>query len=115
MGLQIRAVFEPLRTLAFGSIGGAFTPVGTPIAFPARMAIIQNLTNAQLTFTFDLLNAPSGQFVLPAGGQIIIDFTANHNISMQFYLAQGSQLYVEESSAAPTSGSVYFSVIYGAQ
>lgn len=112
MGLQIRALFEPLRSLAFGSISGAYTAIGTPLANPSRIMVIQNLTNAQITFSFDGIH---DALTLPANGQIVIDFTANHNISMQFYIAQNVTVYAKETSGAPTSGDVYVSTIYGAQ
>jgi len=111
MGLEIRAIFEPLRTLAFGGISGAYAAVGTALSHPARIVIIQNFTDAQMTFTF---NSSQDQFTLPTNGQMIIDLTTNQTVAQQFYIAQNSTLFVKQTSGAATSGSVYFSVIYGA-
>jgi hypothetical protein len=106
---SIRFQFEPLRSLAFGSISGTYAGVGTALSHPARGYIIENLTDETVTFSFDGVN---DHFVLPTNGLYIQDVTTNRYQDDGFFLAEGERLYVKGS---PTAGSVYFSVQYGAE
>ena len=45
-GLAVRMLYEPQRSLAFGSISGAYMGVGTAVTNPIRQFLIQNLTDA---------------------------------------------------------------------
>lgn len=111
---SIRMAFETIRSLAFGSISGTFAAVGTPTTHPAREIWITNGTDAPMIFTTNIGNNPNGEFILLAGASWINDNNANRIDSAEgFWLASGTQLYVKQVSA-PTSGSVYFTVIYGA-
>lgn len=107
--LAVRLGAETLRTLAFGSISGTYAAVGTALLNPARQIIITNTTDVLLTFSFDGVN---DHFVVPSSAQFIDDICSNMTEqSGALYLAQGTKLYVK---GAPGSGSVYFSVFYGA-
>lgn len=107
--LALRLNFEPIRTLAFGAIGGAYMGIGTPIDHPARQIKVDNLTDAELLFS---INGIDDHFILPANGFLILDITTNQSlVGAGFYLGQGSRLYVKQSEV-PTQGAVYFSVIY---
>ena len=105
----VRFLAEGVRSLAFGSIGAAYMGVGTAIDNPARIIVIQNLTDEQLMFSFDGVN---DHLTLPTLGQIVLDLTANKTREQGFYLGEGDRLYVKEV-VTPTSGSVYLSVFYG--
>lgn len=108
-GMAIRMLFEPQRTLGFAAIGAAYMGVGTAINHPARQFFIQNLTDATLQFSFDGIN---DHFPLPANGFFLSDITSNLARGEGFFLAEGERLYVK-LLGAPTSGSVYLSIIYG--
>lgn len=109
--LSERMKFDIQRTALFGAIGGAYSKVGTPLLFPAIQFMISNLTNANLQFSFDGVN---DAFPLGAGIQWINDNRANRTeLSTGFYLSIGEQLWVKTIGGAPSSGAVYFSVIYG--
>ena len=110
-GLALRMAFEPLRSLAFGSIGAAYMGVGTPIQHPARQFLVQNLTDASLLFSFDGVN---DHFRLPANGFWLNDNTANRSVSQGFFLDEGTRLYVKQDGV-PTSGTVDFTIIYGSE
>lgn len=99
-----RMTFDTQRTLAFGSISGAYAKVGTALAFPANQFMVSNFTNTPLQFSTDGVNP---HFVLAAGAQWINDDKTNN-----IFLPIGTQLWVEELTGAPSSGAVYFSVIY---
>lgn len=108
--LAVRMLMEPQRTLASGVIGAAYMGVGTAVEHPIRQFFIQNLTDKTLQFSFDGIN---DHFPLPRNGFFLSDISSNESISNAFFLAQGDRLYVKTIGGAPTTGSVYFSVVYG--
>lgn len=110
MSLAIRMRPEPQRTLAFGSIVAGYAGVGTAISNPARIIIVQNLTDATLQFSFDGID---DHFPLVSNGHLVLDISSNKTIDTGFFLAEGDRLYVKRLGT-PTSGSVYFTVLYGA-
>ena len=109
MGQAVRLQAETLRSLAFGSIGAAYTAIGTATSLPAHLIQVQNLTDAVLLFSIDGVN---DHFVLPASGFILLDITTNKTETQGFFLKQGTTFYVKESGT-PTTGSVYVSVFTG--
>lgn len=109
--LSIRFRAEPVRSLAAGSVAAGYTAIGTPVTHPIRQFLIQNMTDAAVMLSFDGVN---DHFPLPAGGFFVDDISSNRSTSVQgWYLAQDSQLWVKRLGI-PTTGSVYFSVFYGA-
>src|SRR3990167_1398578 len=98
-----RYEFEALRSLAFGSISGTYAGVGSAVAHPVRQFIVENLTDALMTFSFD---GVTDHFVLPRNGLLISDVTTNKVREDGFFLAEGERLYVKGTA---TSGAVYFS------
>lgn len=111
MSQAIRAYFEPLRSIAFGSIGASYTAIGNPFANPIRILFIDNTTNATLTFSFD---GVSDHLVILANTPRSFDFSANKTNPEGFMIAQGTTVYVKQNGT-PSSGSVYVAAIYGKQ
>lgn len=112
MALSIQAVragFETLRSLAFGSISGTYAAVGSALANPARIVHVYNGTDADMFFSIDGTN---NHFIVPSGGFILFDFTTNKSIDPGLFISQGTIFYVKQVTA-PTSGSVYVAVVYG--
>jgi len=107
---SLKIKFDSVRSLAFGSIAVGYTGVGTYLAYPARMVIIQNLTDATVMFSD---NGVSDSFPLPANGQTVLDLATNKTQDQGLYMDAGSRLYVRRLVGVPSSGAVYFSVIYG--
>jgi hypothetical protein len=110
MSLAIKALFEPVRSLGFASIGAAYIGVGTALNFPVRQIFIQNYTNATLMFSFDGVN---DHFPLASSQFYLNDIASNKTLETGYFLAKGDRLYVKQLDAVPTSGTVYFSVLYG--
>lgn len=108
--ISIRIGAEPLRFLAFGAIGNAFTALGTPFAHPIRILLLQNTTDQLLIFSFDGVNE---HFVIPSEGFLLLDVTANRTLDPGFFFSVGTQVYVEYVFGAPTQGDVYLSAFYG--
>jgi hypothetical protein len=110
MSLAIRAFFEPMKTLAFGSISGTYAAVGSGLLHPARVLIFQNQTNATVTFSLDGIN---DHFPLLSNGYFVLDVSANKDASSYgLYFATGTVIYVK---GTPGSGSVTVSAVYGDQ
>lgn len=108
--LPIRMLFEPQRSIAFGAIGVGYMGVGTAVNNPVRQFFIQNLTDVTLQFSF---NGVDDHFPLPTNGFFLNDIMSNRSDQVGgFFLAQGDRLYVKQLGV-PTTGAVYFSVIYG--
>ncbi len=109
--LAIRFAAEPVRSLAFGSIGASYAAVGTAVDNEIRQFLIQNLTDVTLMFSFDGIN---DHFPIPSDGFFLDDIASNKSLLAQSWiLAKGTTLYVKRIGA-PSTGSVYFSVFYGA-
>lgn len=109
MPYNINAVFDPLRSLANGSIMSTYTAVGSAFGHPPRIVMFQNLTDQQMTFSTD---GVTDHLTLPSNGQLVIDFSTNQANSLGFFLSKNTTIYVKYNSA-PSSGSVYVTVVYG--
>lgn len=107
MSIAIRSLFEPMRTVAFGSITTGYTAVGTPFTHPARQIYIQNTTNGLLSFSIDGVD---DHFVVAGNGFLIVDTTSNKTIDQGFFFSRGTQIYVKYITA-PSSGTLYISII----
>ena len=105
----LKAWAEPLRSAAFGSITGSLTALGAPFAYPTRVLFFSNGTDATIYLSF---NSSNNMFALLAGASLTLDVTTNKSFDDGLYFAIGTQAYVAYASA-PTSGSVYLSVVYG--
>lgn len=110
MSLAIRMVPEAVRSLGFASIGAAYMGVGTSLDYPARIIVIQNLTDKEVMFSFDGID---DHIPLPTRGHLVLDISANKTLSTGFFMAEGQRLYVKHAGSAPASGNVYFSAFHG--
>jgi hypothetical protein len=107
MAAQVVRV-DALRTLAFGSISGTYTPLGTAFAHSMRLIKLTNTTNVGLTFSFD---GVTNNLFIPAGAFTLFDLTTNKTSpTVTFVFQIGTQVFV---MGAPTSGAVYLECIYG--
>ncbi len=110
MSLAIRLVPETLRTSAFGAIGVGYSAIGTALAHPCSIFLLQNATDGNALFSLDGTN---DHFFLPSGGFVLFDLTTNKTLPQGAFISQGTTVYVKRSGGAPTSGAVYLSVLYG--
>ena len=110
MSLALRIIPEAVRSLAFGGIGAAYANVGTALANPSRILLVQNLTDATLMFSLD--GGVSDAFPLLANASFLLDVTANRTMDRGAFIAQGTQIMVKRVGVAG-AGSVYVSSFYG--
>jgi hypothetical protein len=112
--LAIRLYPEPLQSIAFDAANSHSSYPGTllgTLANPSRIFELQNLTDAQMFFSFDNVN---DHFTLPADSFLLLDLTANKsNVGQVANFAQGQNVYVRRGSVSATTGNVYLSTIFG--
>jgi len=106
-----RVFFEPIKTLGFGGISGAYASVGSVTENPVRAFKISNNTAGDLYFT---TNLTQDEMFVAAGSFTLYDLQSNINPQFddKFVLAIGTQFSVKQVTA-PVSGSVYVECIYG--
>ena len=107
--MAARAFFEAIRTLAFGSISGAYASVGVPTTREIRAFCISNNTQGDMYFTTD---TGEDQMFLAAGSFRLYDVQANIGpTDDKFVFPVGTQFSVKQITA-PVSGGVYIELIY---
>lgn len=99
---------ETERTLAFGSITGAYTAVGTPLVNAAIQLVLQNQTDVAVSFSFDGI---SSAITLASMSVFTTDIQANRGTSETMMAHAGTQFYVR-TAGAPSLGAVYISSFY---
>jgi hypothetical protein len=113
--INIKARYEPIKTLGFAAIGANWTGIvdlaGNPSAteHPARLYHIVNNTDADLFFSWD---AVYPFVLLPAGARYSEDLCANQALTTGFGLAEDSRLYVKHNGVAPTVKAIWLTVCY---
>ena len=111
MSLAIRLFPEPLRTVAFGAVGAGYVAVGTPLAHPSSIFMMQNGTDVALLYSLDGVN---DHFVVPSNGFILFDLVTNRTLPQGAFFGQGTQVYVKQgSSGAPATGNTYVTSVFG--
>lgn len=109
MSTQV-VVIDILRSLAAGSISGAFAAVGTPFTSAVRLICLTNNTDGDMFFSDDGIN---NKLFIPKGSFKLFDLASNKtNNNTTYVLRTGTQFYVKQSSA-PTTGSVYIEALLG--
>lgn len=105
------ALFDTLRSIAFGAISGTFAAVGSAFTHPVRILKFSNDTDQDL---FVSLDGVHNQDYVPAGGFSLYDMTTNHDVEDMFRVPEGTQVYVAQTAdTSPTSGNFYITCIYG--
>lgn len=109
MSFGTRAIFEPLRSLAFGSIAADYAAIGTALTHQARMMIIVNASNTDVIISFDDVN---DHLFMPTASQIVLDFTSNEVDMNGLFIPKGTIVYAKYATGVATTGAVYVSVVY---
>lgn len=107
---KIRLDFENLRSLAFGSIGAAYTIVGTAFTHPLRAIKLYNGTDQDVYYSTDGTNDKD---YLPSLTTFVFDISTNRSNKGDLLLRDGVAIYVKQGPAgAPSSGSFFVTAIY---
>lgn len=105
----MRVVADTLRELAFGAIGAGFVAVGAVFTNPIRILSIKNDTDADMYFSYDGVTIHE---YIPAQTGMVLDFTANSGATVYPLMAAGTNVFVRQVAAAPTSGIVAVSAYH---
>lgn len=110
----IKLKAEALRSLEFDDLSTSFVALGDAFENPARIIHLQNLTDANVIYSFD---GTTDHGVVAAGGFILLDITANKSLDQGEFISQGTTVYIAliTGADAPSSGDVYLSVFYGSK
>lgn len=100
---------EPARILAFGSIAANYTAVGTPFTHPIVLLYVLNGSNEAVWFSFDGI---IDHVPLAPQSFLLLDVSSNKINPSGLMIEKGTQMYVKQLSAAPTSGGVFISSFY---
>ena len=109
MSFEKRITFETEQAIAFGSIGAAFAAIGNPFTNALRQMVISNLTDQELTFSFDGTN---DHITLGIDSKIVIssnDFSSS-DVIPEF--VQGTQVFVKQQILPPTTGTAVVSGLF---
>lgn len=101
--------WEPMRVVAFGSITNAYTAVGAATTAPINQFVLVNETDKTLYISFDGVN---DHLVLLSGTQFVNDVNSNKSTN-HLFMGEHENVYVKYVAGAPTSGSLYFSTMFG--
>jgi len=106
-----KAAFAELQSLAFGSISGAYASIGSPLPAPARIIKITNYTNEPVLISID--GVTNHDFIAEKGFALY-DVMSNKSQTSSEELAfpAQTQVSVKQLVGAPTSGSVYLTILY---
>ncbi len=113
MAVSIIFRADGIRSLAFGSIVGTYTNVGTPFGNPIRQVLVTNTTDELLMFSFQPTSTTPDHFVVPASTSIIIDVCANKTEQPGWFVENRTQMAVRDLGSAASSGTVYISAFFG--
>ena len=107
-----RVEIEPLRTIAFGGISGAYASVGIPFDHDIRMIRAINNTDGDMILSDDT-GVAAGKLFVPANTLVLWDFQANMNprTDDKYVKAINTQISIKQSTAA-TTGDFYLECIY---
>lgn len=103
------ARFEAVRSIAAGSLTGAYQAVGSATSNPVRLVFVSNATQGDIMVSIDGTN---DAYPVLAGTSVLLDIQANIKEKDDNYvLPAGTTFYVKQLEA-PVDKSVYISCMY---
>lgn len=104
------AEFDPIRSIAFGSISGSYANIGTALTDRAAAFRITNNTDGDMLFSLD--GGVTDHLFVPASTFVLYDVRSNARPVNQgnFVLPIGTQFAVKQVTA-PTENSIYVEVM----
>ena len=102
--------FDPLRSLAFGSVTNSYTAIGPALVNPVRIVSFDNPTDGDMLISTD---GSTDMLFIGAGTFKLFDLTTNKlSIDTEWVFNVGTQFYVKYSTA-PSKSSVYIACLWG--
>lgn len=99
----------PLRSVTGVTLANPalWYPIGNPLERPCRIVKFDNLTDQDVTVSFNGVDAFT---ILPSGGFMLLDITSNKSNLVELVVEEQTQFYAQAASA-PITGSVYVTAI----
>ncbi len=101
--------FDPVRSVAFGSITASYTTLGPVFGHAMRVLHFINATDGDVMISFD---GTTDNVPLLADSFSLYDLTSDEDTNEMFRYQKGTQIYIKYLSA-PTKGTVYLVAVYG--
>ncbi len=103
-----KAIYEPIREVAFGGIGATYAAIGTPLTDNARTISITNTTDEEVYISFD---GTTNHLRLPVNFSIVRDITTNKVTISGYFIAKRTTIFQKRVSDAPTSGNLWIDIL----
>ena len=87
---QIKAEWEAVRTVAFGSVGAPYAALGDPLANAATVLHIRSTLNKDVYLSFD---GSTDHIYVGAGDLVVYDIGTNRYGSGKLVVSKGTQIY----------------------
>jgi hypothetical protein len=107
MAFGTRVQFNPIGSVAFGSITGSYVAFGAPMPGHARIIRFCNSTNTDFLISAD---GVTDHIRVAANSFILFDFSTNRVQDDGLFVQKGDQFYIKYVSA-PGSGAAWIEVI----
>ncbi len=123
MGAGTKYLYEPMRSLAFGSLTTSYVALansgGAPLLHPARQVLVKNSTDKAIIIGWSnstVASTVTDAFELLSNESIVLDITTNKTpVAGNLVMGQGEIIYAKLTAAgAPASGNVRATVFYAA-
>ena len=105
--------FDAMRFVTAGTIadaGGDYVTLGSPLGHAMRVLHFINQTDVNLVISFD---GTTNNVFLGAGSFALYDLTSDQDGNESFRYQNGTQIYVNYATSAPTEGEIFLIAIYG--
>jgi len=110
MGFGIRAEFEELREVSFGSITSDYTLLGEPLEDYARVIGFYNATDQHIKISFD---GVKDNVRLANNSFRLYDLSSNKIRDDGLVLPKRTQIFIKYATDLGTSGDFWAEVIFG--
>jgi len=108
------ALFDTVRSVAFGSITASYTPLGLPFGHATRILHFINDTNGTYMLSDDGIN---DKVPVLDNGFTLYDVTSDQDANEKLRFSEGTQWYIKYLSVptlqANSSNTFYLTTIYG--
>lgn len=111
MAFGTKVLFEPVREVAFGSVGASYSAVGSATLHHTRLVSFNNSTDQDIYISIDGVN---NDLRIATNSFRLLDLTANEVKDEGNFISQNTVFYVKRAGGAPTLGNVWIEVMYSA-
>ena len=112
MEASLKVKYDPIRSIAFGSIGNTHSPIGGRLTNYIILLEICNTTDSDIFISF---SGKIDHIIVPAKIHMVKDYATNKVNGDSWGLAAGDFFQVRYIDTAPKEGKVYISAAYAGE